>query len=300
MDQPSKGVPTVKVEVTAAQVEAAVSAAANAASLPTAEVIGKQPMTQFHQGFYWCNACSSGMNCETALDMHLAGRKHKSKLARLDANMFTPHVPLGPLPGSNPNSAHKKKSGGTGRPVPLPNAKFKCEVCDCEFPSEIPYQSHMAGKKHLRKVNAPQINSENSRFSCALCQFIGNSPAHLEAHLQGKAHAKKAGLPPPPPGPPSTPAKPFSEKKPKQKPYRYNPYFKPRDRHSSSSSSGYYQTTRVPQVKSESNVAPMAIPTVHGAQSANPAAYTTSAQSANPAAYTTGIVGNYGFQLYDK
>jgi len=49
MDQPSKGVPTVKVEVTAAQVEAAVSAAANAASLPTAEVIGKQPMTQFHQ-----------------------------------------------------------------------------------------------------------------------------------------------------------------------------------------------------------------------------------------------------------
>ena len=65
MDQPSKGVPTVKVEVTAAQVEAAVSAAANAASLPTAEVIGKQPMTQFHQVSlkieYFLVSCASSL-----------------------------------------------------------------------------------------------------------------------------------------------------------------------------------------------------------------------------------------------
>ena len=45
MDPSAKAAPSVS----AAQVEAAVSAAANATSLPTAEVIGKQPMTQFYQ-----------------------------------------------------------------------------------------------------------------------------------------------------------------------------------------------------------------------------------------------------------
>lgn len=278
MDPSAKAAPSVS----AAQVEAAVSAAANATSLPTAEVIGKQPMTQFYQGFYWCNVCTSGMNCETALDMHLAGKKHKSKLVRVDSAMFTPHVPLGPLPGS---SGTKKKNKTPGKPVPIPNAQFKCEACECEFNNEIPYQAHMNGKKHLKKLNAPAINLENSRFSCALCQFVGTSPVHLEAHLQGKSHAKKAGLPAPPPGPAVTLATPAAEKKHKS-PRRYNPYFKPKDRQNSSSSTGYYQTTRVPQVKTVSDVSP--IPTVHGMQ------------TANPAAYSTGIVGNYGFSLFDK
>jgi len=271
MNEIKKETPTVS----AADVEAAVSAAANASSLPTAEVISKQPMTQFHQGFYWCNVCTSGMNNESALDMHLAGRKHKAKLTRVDAALFTPHVPLGPLP--NQSGTKKKGKGPTPAPpkTPLPPALFKCEACECEFNNEIPYQAHMAGKKHLKRMNAPAINAENSRFSCALCQFVGSSPTHLEAHLQGKAHAKKAGLPPPPPGPPAAPP---AEKKPKPK--RFNPYFKHRDRQNSSPHTGYYQTTRVPQVKSVSDA-----PAV---------------RSANPAAYTTGIVGNYGFSLYDK
>ena len=38
-----------EVKVSAAEVEAAVEAAAKAAKLPTAEVIGKQPMTQIFQ-----------------------------------------------------------------------------------------------------------------------------------------------------------------------------------------------------------------------------------------------------------
>jgi len=265
--------------VSAAEVEAAVSAAANATSLPTAEVISKQPMTQIYQGFYWCNVCTSGMNCETALDMHLAGRKHRSKLARVDSAMFTPHVPLGPLPQQGAGNKKKKSKApaAPGKPAPLPPPLFKCEACDCEFNNEIPYQAHMSGKKHLKKLNAPAISTQNSRFSCALCQFVGTSPVHLEAHLQGKAHAKKAGLPAPPPGPAATP--PSAEKK---KPRRYHPYFKPKDRNPSYSSD-YYQTTRVPQVKQDPAVS--AIPTV---------------DSANAAAYTTGIVGNYGFSLYDK
>lgn len=283
---------------TAAEVEAAVSAAAKATSLPTAEVIGKQPMTQFHQGFYWCNVCNAGMNCETALDMHLAGKKHRSKLARVDSAMFTPHVPLGPLPhaGSGGNAPKRKKSGSgaaaapPGKPPALTEPTFKCEICECDFNNEIPYQAHMSGKRHLKKMNAPQISSMNSRFSCAICQFVGTSPVHLEAHLQGKAHCKKAGLPAPPPGPAVT--APSAEKK--NNPKRFNPYFKPKD-HNSSGSGGYYQTTRVPQVKSVNSIPNLAqIPTVDHSQSVY------GSQSAHSAAYTTGIVGNYGFQLFDK
>jgi hypothetical protein len=77
---------------------------------------------------------------------------------------------------------------------------FKCEVCEVGFPNEVPYNAHMAGKKHATKMKTPAINSNNSQYSCAVCKFVGNSPAHLEAHLSGKAHAKKAGLPAPPPG----------------------------------------------------------------------------------------------------
>ena len=85
-----------------------------------------------------------------------------------------------------------------------------------------------------------------SKKSLSPPQFVGNSETHLEAHIKGKSHAKKAGLPAPPPGPAAQP--PSAEKK--RKPYRFNPYFKSRDRATSSSSDtgGFYQTTRIPQV----------------------------------------------------
>lgn len=260
-----------------AKVEAAPAAGPN---LPTAEVIGKQPMTTIYQGMYWCNVCTSGMNCEEALDMHLSGKKHKSKLNRVDGSMFLPHVKLGPL-GKGPGKMKSKKAGASAStPAVVPELSFKCEICECEFNNEIPYTAHMSGKKHQKKLKAPAINSMNSRYSCALCQFVGSSPTHLDAHLAGKAHAKKAGLPAPPPGPPAVPRDPSAPKKPK--PYRHNPYFKSRDRQSSSSSTGgFYKTAFVPQVKTVSEV-------------------TSTATTAHSAAYTTGIVGNYGFSLYDK
>lgn len=264
--------------VSAAQVEAAVAAAAQAAKLPTAEVIGKQPMTQIFQGMYWCNVCTSGMNCESALDMHLQGKKHKAKLGRVDATLFLPHEPLGPLT-KGPGVMKSKKASVNAAAAAAAKVEptFKCDICEVDFNNEIPYNAHMVGKKHAKKMNAPKINCTNSRFSCALCQFVGNSETHLEAHIKGKSHAKKAGLPAPPPGPAAQP--PSAEKK--QKPYRFNPYFKSRDRATSSSSDtgGFYQTTRIPQVKTVS------------------AASLTSTEGANPAAYATGIVGNYGFTL---
>jgi len=313
--------PEANIKVSVAEVEAAVEAAAKAAKLPTAEVIGKQPMTQIFQGMYWCNVCTAGMNCETALDMHLQGKKHKAKLHRVDSTMFLPHEPLGPLskgPGMmKSNKTKKKASAGSAATAAAVEPSFKCDICDCEFNNEIPYKAHMSGKKHQKKVNAPAINSMNSRFSCALCQFVGNSPTHLEAHLQGKSHAKKAGLPPPPPGPAQAP--PSAEKK--KKPHRYNPYFNAREHREKKSSSYHSNSTNHSTStydnsynSSSYNTSSSAYTTSGGgftsggyyqADSTNlsqvkPASSLTSADSANPAAYATGIVGNYGFSLYDK
>lgn len=318
-----------EVKVSAAEVEAAVEAAAKAAKLPTAEVIGKQPMTQIFQGMYWCNVCTAGMNCEAALDMHLKGKKHLSKLKRVDSTMFLPHEPLGPLSkgpskmkSSKKPQAAKVAVGATGAACAATEEKsFKCDICDCEFNNEIPYQAHMVGKKHQKKVNAPAINSMNSRFSCALCQFVGNSPTHLEAHLQGKNHAKKAGLPAPPPGPAQAP--PTSEKRKKPYPNRHHPYFNAREHREKksssypSNSSSTYDSSYNPSsynTSSTSTSSSSAYTTSGGGftsggyyqagsttvSQVKPASSLTSADTANPAAYATGIVGNYGFSLYDK
>jgi len=271
--------------VSAAEVEKALQSA-KASVLPTAEVIDKQPMTQIHQGQYWCNVCTTGMNSEEILIGHLNGKKHKQRMSRVDASLFTPHQPLGPISGQQRATAtkapSKKSKAAVAAAAPV---KLRCETCELDFSGEAPFQAHMAGKKHLKKLSAPSLNAANSRYSCAVCQFVGNSATHLEAHLHGKAHAKKAGLPAPPPGPASTPAKPASEKtrKPYRGGFRFQPYFKQRsagghnhDRsHVYSSATDHSQSYQPSQVKSVSQI--------------------TDSNGANPAAYATGIAGAYGF-----
>lgn len=266
--------------VSASEVEAAVAAAAAATNLPKAEIIGKQPMTIINNDQYWCNVCQSGMTSEDILEMHIVGKKHKAKLIRVDASLFLPHTPLGPLTGRKGKKRSASVAGLAGT-APAANELFRCEICECGFPNEVPYNAHMAGKKHAKRMKAPAINANNSQYSCAVCQFVGNSPAHLEAHLSGKAHAKKAGLPTPPPGPAATPPKPDSQRK---KPSRYNPYFKPNPSSNGSDAGAYHQPYQSQQVR--------------------PVTATPSSNGSG-AAYTTGISGSYGqtgygYNMYDK
>ena len=56
----------------------------------------------------------------------------------------------GPLPhassGGNAPKRKKSVSGAAatpGKPPALPEPTFKCEICECDFNNEIPYQAHM-------------------------------------------------------------------------------------------------------------------------------------------------------------
>ncbi|GFS84222.1 zinc finger protein [Nephila pilipes] len=116
------------------------------------------------------------------------------------------------------NKKDKFKSNLTGKPKSFYEKKFSqekrtmatkgewhCSVCCIDFTSNIPYEMHLRGAKHAKKLklkDALQLiqmqvsqNTEiapiGKSFRCDLCNITANSSLQLQTHLDGTKHKNK-------------------------------------------------------------------------------------------------------------
>lgn len=124
-----------------------------------------------------CEYCQSLAMEEKMYLLHLSGKKHLKKLKSLGINENE----------SNLNSMNI-----------IQNSPFRCDTCNLNFITKDILASHLAGKKHLKKLNDKQHpvetkNQENIKnFNCELCDLKFASNDQLKVHLVGKKHVKKS------------------------------------------------------------------------------------------------------------
>lgn len=83
---------------------------------------------------------------------------------------------------------------------------LRCELCSLDFTSQIPYDMHIRGSKHAKKLKAKtalsavqsqvdntSVKSQDGEksFFCELCNVKANSSLQLQTHLDGSKHKNK-------------------------------------------------------------------------------------------------------------
>ena len=76
--------------------------------------------------------------------------------------------------------------------------KYRCILCDVDFPSKQPYELHIQGKKHEKKLRwtnsdgrDPDDGGNNSaQFWCGICSVFCSTANDLDKHFSGRQHAK--------------------------------------------------------------------------------------------------------------
>ncbi|CAL1278189.1 unnamed protein product [Larinioides sclopetarius] len=84
-------------------------------------------------------------------------------------------------------------------------SEWRCTVCNIDFTSGIPYEMHLRGAKHAKKLKlqdalqsiqsqvaqSKEIAPVGKSFRCELCNITANSSLQLQTHLDGTKHKTK-------------------------------------------------------------------------------------------------------------
>jgi Zinc-finger double-stranded RNA-binding/Zinc-finger of C2H2 type len=130
---------------------------------------------------YYCNHCNLQLNSNSQWDQHVSGTKHMKK-AYGNSNQQVNSKVMPVL--MSQEEVQVNSSAGTlisiydfrtaymKHPfsVILPDGSYKCAICGDICTGRIPYEAHIKGKKHLKKLaqagfvtsSAPQNNILNS------------------------------------------------------------------------------------------------------------------------------------------
>lgn len=87
-------------------------------------------------------------------------------------------------------------------PTKKPRVSVRCEICNIDFTSDIPYKMHLAGAKHMKKVKSKEVletmetqgqvpQAKDNYYYCEHCQVMANSSQQLQMHLDGTKHKNK-------------------------------------------------------------------------------------------------------------
>ena len=107
------------------------------APVPTA-VSQPAPMIEIIHGAYRCLPCVAICNTRQMLDNHLVGKKHVAKIALCGGEVnFQSIADLPELQTENLTPAGKKRKNASAQ------GHFRCELCEIDFPSAFPFESHM-------------------------------------------------------------------------------------------------------------------------------------------------------------
>ena len=96
------------------------------------------PMVEIINNDYRCLPCVAICNTRQMLESHLSGKKHVAKIALCGgADNFKPIADLPDLPTENLTPAGKKRKNISAQ------GNFRCDLCEIDFPSAFPFESHM-------------------------------------------------------------------------------------------------------------------------------------------------------------
>jgi len=146
-------------------------------------------MVEIVNGEYRCHPCVAVCNNRQMLEAHVAGKKHTAKIALCGgASAFQPATDLPDLP---PRESQTLTPAGKKRKNLSAQGSFNCDVCEIDFPSAFPYESHMQGKKHLNKVQKRELGDAPTTVSCEICSISTPDKNAYENHVNGKKHLAK-------------------------------------------------------------------------------------------------------------
>jgi len=158
-------------------------------------------------GWYWCTICESGpMTSANAVELHLAGQKHRKKQEHWST--------FGTNGESAPGQPELLADLLAQRIVAVPGSnEYRCECCNAgPFNSIKVIEKHVASKKHQRLVaqeSGPlSVVFENEQWNlpeyvtldvqgaapillCTLCGSKSSAMSQMYMHLGGDKHAKK-------------------------------------------------------------------------------------------------------------
>ena len=176
---------------------------------------------------WYCSVCEVSATSGSSFDLHLNGKKHKTKLALskscdtascviMDSDSTESWVQPVKEEKNRVQPMEEEKSlvqpmveeKSKVQPVERANSKiskkWECPLCQISATSETLLRSHLEGKKHrakVAKIGVSQITSDTKedredvkKWSCSLCQVSALSEKSLNFHLQGKKHKAKARL----------------------------------------------------------------------------------------------------------
>ncbi|XP_055937808.1 zinc finger RNA-binding protein-like isoform X2 [Argiope bruennichi] len=97
------------------------------------------------------------------------------------------------------------KSRGPRKKAMASKSEWRCTVCCMDFTSSIPYDMHLRGAKHAKKLKlqdalqsiqsqvaqSKEIAPLGKSFRCELCNITANSSLQLQTHLEGTKHKNK-------------------------------------------------------------------------------------------------------------
>jgi len=149
-----------------------------------------------------CGACNLLLNSRDQASQHFEGKNHLKRLRQQQLKNK-------PIDESDDGSSKKRKRES------LAGDQCECKVCGLSFNHGDQYQSHIAGKKHQKKIsdsnkstsaesNADSTSNGNEstngvkkakekvpEVSCKICDEKFNSDTQYQQHLAGKNHKKK-------------------------------------------------------------------------------------------------------------
>ncbi|KAH6833112.1 hypothetical protein C2S53_002976 [Perilla frutescens var. hirtella] len=187
----------------------------------------RPPLEKTHQ-VWTCDICKVTATNETALNAHLQGRKHKSKLEFLKSSLLdTKDTGPSPLKGKYAAAEEvketkpPKQTAENRRPVTPPLMKalqeWNCDLCKVTTTSKITLNAHLHGSKHksnLETLKASKLGAKDTgpspsatsklsesackqdrgvkeTWRCDLCKLTVTSEETLNAHLKGSKHKSK-------------------------------------------------------------------------------------------------------------
>ncbi|PRD28244.1 UNVERIFIED_CONTAM: zinc finger protein [Trichonephila clavipes] len=100
---------------------------------------------------------------------------------------------------------YKKKFTQEKKPMATKTVNH-CAICSIDFTSSIPYEMHLRGAKHAKKLKLQdayhliqqqvaqnkEVVPDLKSFRCDLCNITANSSLQLQTHLDGTKHKNKA------------------------------------------------------------------------------------------------------------
>ncbi|CAH1428303.1 unnamed protein product [Lactuca virosa] len=141
----------------------------------------------------YCETCNAVCNNQNAFQAHLAGKKHSAKammqlvVTNGVVNTTSESDPKGPTP--------EPEAQTNNNPNPI-----QCQLCKISCSSIEVFNTHMSGKKHLKKLKEsgqipdPSLTLINSQQGkpvwCELCGISCDTYDVFKTHLSGKKHKK--------------------------------------------------------------------------------------------------------------